>query len=71
MGVITYEVGTDTWDAHTIVNGALLVTAGIATVFAAPAVLTGIAVYGIADYVFDVSGMIDANVGRNSGLWGD
>lgn len=70
-GVITYEVSTGTWDAHTVVNGALLVGAGVATAFAAPAVLTGIAIYGVADYFFDISGGIDKTIGRNSGLWGD
>ena len=69
IGVIGYEAGTDTWDAHTVVNGALLVGAGVATFFAAPVVLTGIGIYGVTDYVFDISGGIDSVVGRNSGLW--
>ncbi|MFP4504429.1 MAG: hypothetical protein ACLFOZ_06935, partial [Cyclobacteriaceae bacterium] len=69
VDVMTYEVGTDTWDAHTIVNGTLIVGAGVATFFAAPVVLTGIAAYGIGDYFFDFSGSIDAAVGRNSDLW--
>lgn len=41
----------------------------VATFFAAPVVLTGIGIYGVADYVFDISGGIDSAVGRNSGLW--
>lgn len=69
IGVITYEVGTDNWNAHTIVNGTLLVGVGVATFFAAPIVLTGIAAYGIGDYFFDFSGSINAAVGRDSGLW--
>jgi RHS repeat-associated protein len=69
VGVIGYEVGTGTWDAHTVVNGTLLIATGVATFFAAPAVLAGIVAYGIADYAFDISGAIDANFGRNSGLW--
>jgi RHS repeat-associated protein len=69
VGVIGYEVGTDTWDAHTIVNGSLMIGAGIATIFAAPAVLTGIALYGVGDYFFDFSGGIDNTIGRNSGVW--
>jgi RHS repeat-associated protein len=69
VGVIGYEVGTDTWDAHTIVNGGLLITAGVATVFAAPAVLTGVAAYGVADYFFDIGGAIDSSIGRKSDIW--
>ena len=69
IGVIGYEVGTDTWDAHTIVNGSLMIGAGAATLFAAPAVLTGIAIYGVGDYFFDFGGIIDRNAGRNSGVW--
>jgi len=46
-GVQAYEYGTGTWDAHTIVNISLMVGAGVATFFAAPAVLTGIAIYGV------------------------
>jgi hypothetical protein len=69
LGVIGYEVGTDTWDAHTVVNGALLVGAGAATIFAAPAVLTGVAAYGVADYFFDIGGKIDNTVGRKAEIW--
>jgi hypothetical protein len=69
VGVIGYEVGTDTWDAHTIVNGSLMVGAGVATFFAAPAVLTGIAIYGVGDYFLDFGGVIDNNLGRNSAVW--
>ncbi len=69
MGVIGYELGANTWDAHTVVNIGLLVGAGAAATLSAPAVLTGIAVYGVADYAFDLSGKIDANVGRKSDLW--
>ncbi len=69
VGVIGYEVATDTWDAHTIVNGALLIGGVAATIFSAPAVLTGIALYGIADYFFDFGGKIDSAVGRNSRIW--
>jgi len=69
VGVISYEVGTNTWDAHTIVNGTLMIGAGVAAVFAAPAVLTGIAIYGVGDYFFDFGDIIDNNIGRNSGVW--
>jgi len=69
LGVIGYEVGTNTWDAHTIVNGSLIIGAGVATVFAAPAVLTGIAIYGVSDYFFDIGGMVDNTIGRKSGVW--
>lgn len=56
------------WDAHTAINAGLMIGAGVATFFAAPAVLTGIALYGIGDYFFDFSGGIDNIIGRNSGI---
>ena len=65
-----YELYTDTWDAHTVVNGGLLVATGTAIYFGAPVILTGIAVYGVVDYAFDISEGIDANFGRKSGLYG-
>jgi len=70
VGVAGYEIGTGTWDAHTAVNIALIGGAAAATIFAAPAVLTGIAIYGVGDYFFDFGGTIDKTVGRNSGVWG-
>ena len=48
--VILVEAYTNTWDAHTVVNGGLLIATGAATFFGAPVVLTGIAIYGIGDY---------------------
>jgi hypothetical protein len=68
-GVILYEGISGTWDAHTLVNTGLMIGAGAATIFAAPAVLTGIALYGVGDYFFDFGGAIDRNVGRHSGVW--
>jgi hypothetical protein len=68
-GVITYEVLSGTWDTHTAVNTGLMIGAGVATFFAAPAVLTGIAIYGVGDYFFDFGGTIDKTVGRNSEVW--
>lgn len=72
-GNIVYEVASDNWDAHTVVNTGLLAATAIATfatapaiVAAAPFILTGIAIYGIADYAFDISGAIDQNFGRKS-----
>ena len=69
-GIIVYEGFSGEWDAHTIVNGSLLVATGAALYFGAPAVLTGVAVYGVVDYAFDISEEIDANFGRKSGLYG-
>ena len=46
-----------------------MIGVGVATFFAAPAVLTGIALYGVGDYFFDFGGAIDRNIGRNSGVW--
>jgi hypothetical protein len=69
IGVIGYELKYDKWDAHTAVNTGLMISAGVATFFAAPAVLTGIALYGVGDYFFDFSGGIDSTIGRDSGVW--
>ncbi|MDP3929630.1 MAG: hypothetical protein Q8R57_11455, partial [Bacteroidota bacterium] len=69
VGVASYEIGTGTWDAHTAVNIGLMLGAAAATFVGAPAVLTGIAVYGVGDYFFDFGGKIDRNVGRNSKVW--
>ena len=69
VGVAGYEIGTWTWDAHTAVNITLMGGVAAATFFAAPAVLTGIAIYGVGDYFFDFGGTIDRNVGRYSGVW--
>lgn len=71
VGTIAYEVRTDTWDAHTAVDGALLVVGIGAAAFGAPLVLVGLAVYGILDYAFDISESIDDNFGRNSDIWND
>lgn len=68
-GTIGYELYTDTWDAHTVVDGALLVVGIAAATFGAPAVVVGIAVYGVLDYFFDISEGIDNTFGRDSGFW--
>ena len=71
LGVVVqaYEYGSGTWDAHTVVNTVLMVGAFAATFYAVPAVLTGIAIYGVADYVFGLDDMIDRTIGRGSELW--
>ncbi|WP_293930696.1 hypothetical protein [Sphingobacterium sp. UBA6645] len=71
VGVIVYELENKTWDAYTVVNGTLLVGAGVATAFGAPVVLTGIAIYGVGDYFFDFSDKIEKAVGRTSPIWRD
>ncbi|GAA0873417.1 hypothetical protein GCM10009117_25640 [Gangjinia marincola] len=68
-GTIGYEVLTDTWDAHTVVDGTLLVVGIAAASVGAPVVIVGIAIYGILDYAFDISEGIDETFGRNSGFW--
>jgi len=74
-GNIVNEIATDSWDAHTIIDGALLTTtAVVATVAAAPvvaAVAVGTVIYGAIDYVFDVGDKIDSLIGRESrfGKW--
>ncbi|WET51857.1 RHS repeat-associated core domain-containing protein [Chryseobacterium indologenes] len=75
-GVTLYEFGTDTWDAHSIVNLGLLGVTAIATfatapaiVAVAPAILAGIAIYGVADYMFGVSDQLDKSIGRKSTIW--
>jgi RHS repeat-associated protein len=67
-GVAVYEVTTDTWNAHTVVNVGLVAGTIVATIGGAPLVLTGIAVYGVLDYAFDIGGKIDKAVGRDSEL---
>ncbi|KAB1067633.1 hypothetical protein F6U93_10125 [Tamlana haliotis] len=69
IGTIGYEYKTDTWDAHTVVDGALLVVGVAAASFGAPAVVIGIAIYGLLDYTFDISEGIDKQFGRNSSVW--
>ena len=64
-----YEFTTGTWDAHTFVNGALLVVGIAAVSFGAIPIVTGVAIYGLLDLVFDVGGGIDSLIGRDSGLW--
>ena len=64
-----YEFATGTWDAHTFVNGGLLVIGFIAAPLGAVPIVTGIAIYGLLDFVFDVGGGIDSLIGRDSGLW--
>ena len=73
-GTIAYEIGTDTWDAHTVVDGGMLVAGTAATVFLASnpvgwAILGGIAIYGVIDFAFGTNDIIDEKIGRNSGLW--
>lgn len=71
-GVIYDEVFvSNKWDAHTVVDGALLVVGVIAAGPGAPIVLAGIAVYGIIDYFFDIGKGLDQAIGRDSGLWDD
>ncbi|SHK03108.1 hypothetical protein [Pseudozobellia thermophila] len=71
-GVIYDEVFvSNKWDAHTIVDGTLLVVGVIAAGAGAPIVLAGIAVYGIVDYFFDIGKGLDRTIGRDSGLWDD
>ncbi|MDM8159004.1 hypothetical protein QUH73_04135 [Labilibaculum sp. K2S] len=69
IGTIGYEYRTDSWDAHTFVNGAILVVGLIAAPFGAGVILTGIAIYGLLDLVFDVGDGIDDLMGRDSGFW--
>ncbi|MBI9056324.1 MAG: hypothetical protein JEZ01_01005 [Labilibaculum sp.] len=68
-GTIGYEVLTDTWDAHTIVNGCILVVGIIAVSATSAPIVIGIAIYGLLDLVFDVGDGIDDLMGRDSGFW--
>ena len=69
-GMVVYEVGTDTWDAHTFVDGALIIVGVGLLIFGGWAVAgTVVAAYGVADYLFDLGGMWDSGVGRESGIW--
>lgn len=71
IGTIGYETATDTWDAHTIVNGGILVVGITAAAFGAGVIVTGIAVYGLLDLVFGISEEIDDVFGRKSSLWNE
>lgn len=68
-GTLIYEGVTDTWNAHSIVDGTLLVVGIAAASFGAPVVVVGIAIYGILDYAFDISEEIDEHFGRESDFW--
>ena len=72
-GVIFYEATNNKWNAHTFVDFALLAGGVLAVIFlsapVAAAVGTGIAIYGIVDFVFDVSDKLDVSIGRGTGLW--
>ncbi|MFS4430649.1 hypothetical protein [Chryseobacterium sp. S90] len=60
VGVTFSEYYNDKWTAHTVINTALLAGTLAATVFGAPAVLTGIAIYGIADYTSWIANLEEA-----------
>lgn len=81
-GKIFYEITTDNWDAHTVVDGGMLMVTATGLLVTAGAVAAGatapvwvpiagavILIYGIADYAFDVGGKIDGAVGRKSKMW--
>lgn len=70
-GTIGYELTTDNWNAHTVVDGTLLVVGIVATSVGAPVVIVGIAIYGILDYAFDISEGIDKHFGRKSDFWNE
>ena len=69
VGVTFSEYYNDEWTAHTVVNTALLAGTLAATVFGAPAILTGIAISGIADYTFGIGDKLDSEFGRGSIFW--
>lgn len=50
-------------------NGTLLVVGLIAVPLEASVIVTGIAIYGLLDLVFDVGDGIDDVFGRDSELW--
>lgn len=74
---IAIEIKNGDVDAHTYVNGAMLLVsvAGLAfaSTAAAPILVaagTVIAIYGVADFAFDIGeGIIDPAIGKKSGLW--
>ena len=74
-GNIAYEIKTDTWDAHTVIDGAILgTTVVVASIAAAPvvaAVAVGAAIYGALDYFFDIGEKVDVTIGRNGSAWKD
>lgn len=76
---ITYEASTDKWNAHTFVDGGMLlvtVAGVVATILAGgtapiwvPIAGAVILIYGLADYAFDLGGQLDQSVGRHTALW--
>jgi len=74
-GSIAYEIKSDIWDAHTVIDGAILgTTVVVASIAAAPvvaAVAVGAAIYGALDYFFDIGEKVDATIGRNGRTWKD
>ena len=74
---IVIEARNDKWDAHTLVNGTMLVVSAAGLVFVSAAATpvfavagTVIVIYGVADYAFDIGeNIIDPAIGRKSGLW--
>ncbi|WP_022822332.1 hypothetical protein [Hymenobacter norwichensis] len=74
---IAYELSTDNYNAHTAIDGGMLVVTLVGIGVTASAVAAGVTapawvpiagavimVYGILDYAFDVNGKIDQAVGR-------
>ena len=57
VGVGAYEIGTDTWDAHTFVNGGLLLVTGAAFIpIVGPVISIGLGVadsYGAFDDIYN------------------
>ncbi|MBU2951693.1 hypothetical protein KO493_13390 [Tamlana agarivorans] len=75
-GTIVYEISdafiNDTAVMpHTYVDGVLLVVSVIATVYSAPAVVVGIAIYGLLDYTFNISESLDENFMKKDNTWND
>ena len=64
VGKIAYDVTHNTWDVSTAIDVGLVV--GGIVLAGNPVGLGLIAVYGIADYTFDINDKIDASIGRNT-----
>jgi hypothetical protein len=72
-GNIIYEATNDKWNAHTFIDGALLVGTGVVVAVAAAPIVAvvaiGGAIYGALDYFFNIGDKVDAAIGRESGIW--
>lgn len=67
--VTIHDFSSGKADAGTYIDSAMLGVGVGVLIFGVPVVFTGIAIYGLADYIFDLNGKADKFIGKDSGLW--